>query len=231
MPFTECKNCTWNGFYGSLNFRQIRLRFFFLFLPTFQLPRFLTMFPCSDIFENWYVYSLNQYLNNFFLIFWISDLLVEFHPLWIQNTLKNVIYTGPSWDLEKKIQTDSSVTDFIFSGYSTLYTMVHGTWKNPIATRLQQKKKYFRIWPIYYHRWCQIRCVLGDKVLYHLFYITQNSVVVYGRYIGPRHSCKPRWYIGCLVHYSTVCRRKSRYTHYKKKHFWAEKKLVLKKHH
>ena len=54
-----------NGFYGSLNFRQFVLRkTSFLrktkdfFLPTFQVPRFLT-FPCFDrsIWWSWQLYG------------------------------------------------------------------------------------------------------------------------------------------------------------------------------
>ena len=87
MSFTECKNYFWKVFYGSFNFRQIGLRnYFFFFLPTFQFPRFLIMFPCSDLFENLYAYSLDHYLDNFSLVFRILDLIVEFHPFTIQNT-------------------------------------------------------------------------------------------------------------------------------------------------
>ena len=78
MPFTENKNRTWKGFCGSLNFRQIGLRHFsyFSFLPTFQFPRFLTMFQCSDLYEMLYAYSFHHYQNNFFLYifnFWIGS--------------------------------------------------------------------------------------------------------------------------------------------------------------
>ena len=61
----------------------------FSFLPTFQFPWFLTMFPCSDLFENWFEYFWNQYLVICFLVFGISDFLEEFHRFLFQNTWKN----------------------------------------------------------------------------------------------------------------------------------------------
>ena len=69
IQITECKNYPWNSFYGTRNSHQIGLRHYpCFFLPNFQFLRFLAMFSCYDIFENWYEYSLNQYLDTF--IFW-----------------------------------------------------------------------------------------------------------------------------------------------------------------
>ena len=61
----------------SPNFRIGFSNFGFLIrIPSFFSSNlfhwFLTMFPCSDLFTNWYAYSFNQYLDTFFLIFRIS---------------------------------------------------------------------------------------------------------------------------------------------------------------
>ena len=67
MPFREYKSCTRNHLYRSLSFCQIGQRnfssfLFLFFLQTFRFPRFLTMFPCSDIFEILCAHSLDYYV-------------------------------------------------------------------------------------------------------------------------------------------------------------------------
>ena len=154
MPFTERKNCTWNGFYESLNFRQIGLQNSSFFLPTFQFPRFLTMFPCSDLFYNGYEYSLDQYLDIFFLGFSNSGFLVF--------SLLQLMFFGASVFSSRKVYimvyiyihcTLRNIYFHIFSnwmeyGLADKFVFVLESSGNPFVNCFQlgqlQKEKYFR---------------------------------------------------------------------------------------
>ena len=95
IPFTECKNCTWNGFYGSLNIRQIGLRSSSSFLPAFQFPCFWTIFPSSDLFELLYAYSLDHYLYTYLLIFIISSFFNSKYRKYFQFSVRPIFDNVP----------------------------------------------------------------------------------------------------------------------------------------
>ena len=83
MPLTECKNSTRNSFYGSLNSPNW-VKEFFLLSSNFSVPPTFTDVPMLRSFQKLIAYSLNQYLDTFFLVFRIfpsTCILFEFKIL------------------------------------------------------------------------------------------------------------------------------------------------------
>ena len=162
MTFTEFINSTWNDFYVSLTLRQIGLRNF-SFFQLFVSFRFLIMFSSSDLFESWYAYSLNHYLDNFSPFFEFIILLEFLHTFLIQNTWKNAMILDPQrWK------------QYIFvSGYSTLLSCI-GLGKNSVCIRLLSKKIYLRFW---------LQCYYGACDLEKKFNWTRSSPDFFSSYV------------------------------------------------
>ena len=123
------RNATWNGFYGSLNFRQFSLRNSYFFQP-FSSPIFDNV-PTLRYFENIYAYSLNQiciwfscFLNfgffnlissffnlkylevssnfqfpRFLTIFLCSDILKNWHEYSLNDLISKLWYLEYAWVL------------------------------------------------------------------------------------------------------------------------------------
>ena len=75
MMFMKCESCTWNGFYGSLNLRQIGLRNYSL--QSSSSPDF---WPCSSLFLVFF--EVNDIFGRVFLsserFSWWGSFLVSF---------------------------------------------------------------------------------------------------------------------------------------------------------